>query len=667
MAFCLVPKVVDDFIAKLKNGTIDPLKMAEMSSDERRAFLAEHVGEANAKEVNALFESKLLLKNQQKGMITWIKQVAGLKPDVRRNLITKVEKLGEVLTPENQKAFLQDLVEHKLGVAVNADEAKKIAELSQKIQDLQQAGKDIGTARVTLENYVGGLSHEKFKPSDVLAFQRATQTAYDISAAGKQASPYIYTKEWRQAFNPKTIASYLKKDGVDALKARIYDNKYWADAERLKNELGLTMFGAQREETFFSKKISNLTGLSAAERIYDAPLNDLRFHRFANTLAAYEKAGVPLGKEEQAQLAKVIAAATGRGEINPALGNSLSTGLFSPRWLKSRLDVVLNVATKKGPARKEAAKALAALAGTSVATISLFKLGHKMNPAIPDVELDPRSADAYKVKIGNTRIDLTFGFGGIVRLLAQIGTNSTKTAAGNVVPLNSDVYGAQTSQDVIANFLRGKASPITSLIADFISRSDFDKNKLGIDWHNLKGEKNVNDLKRIASMFEPLLASDVISAYKDASGQTNDFIPTQKPTAGAVGRAALAGAASFTGIGVNTYGNGQAKIEKDLGISSNNADFRPLLQKMVKEHITVTLPTSQTTIQKSKNESSRPMTPDELVHYQAIYARNLKKNLNKYQSILLRDKPDTLKSDVDKIKTNTTKESKDELLKGMIK
>jgi len=68
--FCIPKHLVDLFLGKLKDGTVNPAKLAEMGSKERRVELAKYVGEANAEKTNALFESKLLLKNQQKGLVS---------------------------------------------------------------------------------------------------------------------------------------------------------------------------------------------------------------------------------------------------------------------------------------------------------------------------------------------------------------------------------------------------------------------------------------------------------------------------------------------------------------------------------------------------------------------------------------------------------------------
>ena len=81
---CLPKDIVKKFIDALKDGTIDPDALSRMSSAERRTFFDGIVGKDSAKDVNALFESKLLLKDQQTGMVNWAREVAGKKPDAVR-------------------------------------------------------------------------------------------------------------------------------------------------------------------------------------------------------------------------------------------------------------------------------------------------------------------------------------------------------------------------------------------------------------------------------------------------------------------------------------------------------------------------------------------------------------------------------------------------------
>jgi hypothetical protein len=66
-SFCLIKEKADEFKKALVSGKIDIEKMIDATSSERREIFEKFFGEKDiAKEVNALFESKLLLKNQKK-------------------------------------------------------------------------------------------------------------------------------------------------------------------------------------------------------------------------------------------------------------------------------------------------------------------------------------------------------------------------------------------------------------------------------------------------------------------------------------------------------------------------------------------------------------------------------------------------------------------------
>ena len=134
--FCLHPDEVTKFKRALVDRTLDPLKLADMTSDERRAAFTDVVGKDNAEAVNRLFESKLLLKNTQQGMITWAKTVSGMKPEIKRDLISRIERLDErVLSPEEEQIFYKDLVKQKLGVPdVSLEEVKKVNELTNAVK-----------------------------------------------------------------------------------------------------------------------------------------------------------------------------------------------------------------------------------------------------------------------------------------------------------------------------------------------------------------------------------------------------------------------------------------------------------------------------------------------------------------------------------------------------
>ena len=177
--FCLLPKHADAFLEQTKaGGDLDPAKLSDMTSAERRAAFAEIVGDANASHINAQFESKLLLKNQQQGIQTWIEKTGGLKPEVKRDMLSRVARMEKVLEPKDLDSFLEDLAKQKLGIGVTMQEAGKISELAKTVADAKASGDwdKYVDARVNFREYMGGLesaAHKLTTPEALAAGVRA--------------------------------------------------------------------------------------------------------------------------------------------------------------------------------------------------------------------------------------------------------------------------------------------------------------------------------------------------------------------------------------------------------------------------------------------------------------------------------------------------------------
>lgn len=134
MAWCLTKDQESKFRAALVSGEIDPFQLAKMpSSEARRELFEKFVDEENAININSLYESKLLLKNQQRGFETWAKRALGMSPKVERDLSSKIARLDElgVLNPKDLKSYKEDLARTRLGFGITFEEAKTINELSE--------------------------------------------------------------------------------------------------------------------------------------------------------------------------------------------------------------------------------------------------------------------------------------------------------------------------------------------------------------------------------------------------------------------------------------------------------------------------------------------------------------------------------------------------------
>ncbi len=139
MGFCLIKSKADEFIKRIKAGEINPDRMMSMTSTERKTFFQKFLSPDEAKNVNLEFEKKLLLKNQEKGMIKWAEDLSGVSTKQRQELIEKIkarkeERLGKIFDPKEEELFLEDLVQKKLGVGVTMEETKTLYELSKRLE-----------------------------------------------------------------------------------------------------------------------------------------------------------------------------------------------------------------------------------------------------------------------------------------------------------------------------------------------------------------------------------------------------------------------------------------------------------------------------------------------------------------------------------------------------
>ena len=559
MTYCITPEFEAKFRNALKSGNISPQKLISMTSDDRRRYLAEFVGEFNAQNVNAEFESKLLLKNQTRGIITWANKVLGENTSRAKEIEEKVLKLKTALTPENEGDFLADIVERRLGIQPSAGEAKVLVGLAEKAKALYDPLKksyeqsveylaarqalNRGVRELAIRTPEGGAA--KRTAQGIIAFSRAVKVGMDLSAALRQGRAYLGTKQWNTAF--KNMFRYAKDaTALDDLEVRMMGNRYFEQVYRVKHKLGLTMLGetmGQREEQFLSNLFSKIPFFRGSERAYVGFLNDLRFNRFVDQLDSLAKNGRDItgNSEAMEKLAEVIGAATGRGSLGGFEGSAkaFSSALFSPRWLTSRFQVLTNPLTKTGPARVEALRSLGMTMGTTAMLLGVAKV------AGADVELDMRSADFGKLKIGNTRFDITGGLSPAIVLLSRIATSSSRSATtGKVTPLSSGAYGTRTNLDLIIDYFTNRASPVASVARDLLERETFEGKKLDLTPETLR--KNVDLLQYLTSqLFLPLITVDTFDAFNEASG------------GGAV-TGSLSIPASFFGIGVQTF-KGKAK------------------------------------------------------------------------------------------------------------
>ena len=285
-------------------------------------------------------------------------------------------------------------------------------------------------------------------------------------------------------------------------------------------------------------------GVKASNRAYSGFLNELRMEVFNQHYEALQRNGFK-GKQMQKELdamAYLINNFTGRGSLGKAeiaapLANSF---FFAPRFVASRFNTLYNslfgytIPRAKGGgrlitprARIEAYKAVGSYITAGMSVIAMAKA------AGADVEIDPRSSDFGKIKIGDTRYDIWAGHQQIVVLLSKIAMQASKSPrTGKVTEFGENDNAAYTT----LRFLRTKLSPPVGALVSAGMKKNVDGTPFtaqGAAW----------------DMITPLIFSDMKSMYEEE---------------GAVGVLRSAVPATF-GVGVNTF-------EKDAIIKQSNLD-----------------------------------------------------------------------------------------------
>lgn len=554
-SFCLVKTLSTKFEEMLKSGEINPAKLASMTSAERREFFSKDFGERNAKEINALFESKLLLKNQQRGLITWAKQIGSMKPAAKKEIIDKIMRMDTILSPENEREFLTDLASKRLGTDITTEEATTIVALSNKIRQSENFTDEVGRIafgrdKLNLMSYVNSLNPKKASIwQNIAGIPRAVMSSLDLSAPLNQGWGMVSRKEFYSAF--KEMFKFARsEENLLNLQADILTRPNYKAAKRAGlrlTDLGNTL--EKREEAFMTTLLDKVPGISASQRAYTGFLTKLRMDVFDNLIKKAELAGEDVGYGSQAleDIAKVVNNFTGGARVGRVEGAVpfLNAVFFSPRKIASSLNI-LNpknyIDPKISPTARKAA--LRNLIGSLAGTATLLGLGKAVYGDDAIIETDPRSSDYGKLKIGNTRVDFSGGNATYATLASRILSRSIKsTTTGEVKKLGED-FGNPTASSLVANTIRYKLAPNTSMVWDIL------------EGKNAIGEK-VTIPESVMARFKPMFLSTLAEiVQEDTDGSAALIIP------------------ALFGAGANTYKEKESTSSRSDSRSGSRSSSR---------------------------------------------------------------------------------------------
>ena len=535
---CLVRERSKEFLNAIRDGRITPEKMLNATSKERQAILEPIIGKDNVPWVNAALEEKILLKDQKRGMASWAKKTAGLTPEARRDLLSKIEKHDRVFDPKTGDEFLESLAEHKFGTAITFEEAKNISNLAAKERASKakipesdpigsKARTEYGATRIAFQDYVHELKQTagKIAPSisehPVEAIQKSAEwaarhpveTIYRSAGAAKSAlstldnsffgrqgikmlftNPDIWAKDFVQSWG-RFGKELMGKDAMFAVKADAFSRPNALNGKY--DALGIDI-GLQAEEAFPSQALTKIPILGrlakGAESAFNGAAIRFRVDLADRVIANAERQGIDvLDKAQGKPIGNMVNAMTGRGNIGKldVFGKQINATIFSIKFLKSNFDTLTAHQFQKGVTpfvRKQAAMNLAKIIGSLA---GIYGTANLLSPG--SAELDPRSGRFGKIKIKDTIFDPSGGMASLVtlasRLIPTVHNGKlgwfSKSRTGEVKELGTNKYGSKSPLDVFYDFTEGKFAPYAALLRDLLRGHDFKGEKTYIEGHRL--------------------------------------------------------------------------------------------------------------------------------------------------------------------------------------
>lgn len=368
---------------------------------------------------------------------------------------------------------------------------------------------------------------------EVFNIPRALLASGDLSAGGRQgiifsvSHPIASTKAMG-----RSIRAALSKSYADDIE-RVTRKTGWGQlAEKFGVHSSPTGFAAKlaaKEEVYMSRIAESLPFgigkvVAASERAFATFLNQQRREVFTIQAKKWIRRGITPTTNPKAfsDYAKFVNHATGRGsleQMKPGALTALNAAFFSPRLQISRVQVIGDLISPKTTwiARKVIARDLAEFYATGMGIMAMAKAGGA------EVEMDSRSSDFGKIKVGNTRYNYWGPFQPMARLSGQMFSGEIKlTGTGKIKDK------AQT--ELLINFLRTKLAPVPGRLVDIAVGETF----LGEPVEPTPEFA----LKTTYESLVPLFLQDTVDAWRFQG------VDAQFP---------LSAGLAFTGIGVQTW------------------------------------------------------------------------------------------------------------------
>lgn len=478
MAGICLPKTQREKLSKaLRERDVSLTKLYEMTSEERNALLSHYVGKTFATRVNAEFE-KAMLSNQKKALANWVGKATSYSEPIRRDLLKRVERLEKALTKDEERGFLKDLVDTKLGMNLTEEEAQQILTMKKTVDELRAKipqgyantddvvlTKDMpdealafGYAMDDFIQLTQGMKREaealtlkeRFLPKnygtnvvDAAGVAKSLKATFDDSFIGRQGIKLLLRGNYVQwgkgllesirLFGKELVAKsngfFAEADDsvMRTLRAEIYarpnflNGKYRAAKNGYALEPVKSVAGEEAFPSALPERIPLLGRIfKASQTAFQGTAMQLRANLADTLIAQAERNGVDMLDEAQATaLGNLVGALTGRAELGATapIGHKLNVLMFAPRFLRSNFDTITAHTFDKRMTpeiRKMAIMSTLRIAANLTALLTTAKL------LGADVELDPRSPKFGTIGVGRWSYDVTGGMKGILTAGSRI-------------------------------------------------------------------------------------------------------------------------------------------------------------------------------------------------------------------------------------------------------
>lgn len=498
------------FLTKKGNLTSEELTKARKDRDDaKKAYQelreAENPGAAAMKALETRLNNEL---NRYKQMIA------------NRDFV-KQERKPRNLSPE-LKRLMEQRDTMRMGVRAAAEAAgrltnediERIAKLASVVTELREAidnGGDrlaYGAAVVAYHNYIEDLkgindpiktllsnriqqykAEYKENPGKAI-FNLASDSiksvfdnsvamvaSFDDSFMGRQGLKVLFTHPsawWPGAKN--SVIDFIKTFGgqetIDAMKADIYSRPNFVNGS-----YGKAGIIAAYEEQYPANLAERAPVIGRVFKASEAAFVGSGMRMRADLYDLLADQAKSNGKDVLDQkefiepIGKLINNLTARGSWGKHRGESRVTRLilWAPKMLMANINTLVGVdywTNLRNPtARREAGLNWLKVIGT---TALIMAVASALGGDDDWVEWDPRSTDFGKIKIGDTRFDITGGMGSIVVLAARIITGKKKSATTGIVQGYTGDSVRQSRLDAFVQFLINKTTPPMGIVRDWL-------------------------------------------------------------------------------------------------------------------------------------------------------------------------------------------------------